>query len=188
MVEITEHSELPMNTATNFGQNQQQSNNFVENCCWLQPIRQWSHTSFGRNFRYNNRHATTFVLMSYNILAQSLLLKHPYLYNHHNTNCLDWLHRLTCIQREIFTVCPGILCLQEVQDNHLAEIEQALQPLNYTKPLYKQRTGRDYDDGCAIFYNPELFTLLDYHYVEYYQPNIDVSFKEKKTKLLIPFN
>lgn len=113
--------------------------------------------------------------MSYNILAQSLLLKHPHLYHRHNTDWLDWSHRLACIQNEIFAVRPAILCLQEVQFIHLEEIEQALRPLNYAKPLYKQRTGPAYDDGCAIFYDPESFTLLDYQYVEYHQPDVKVS-------------
>lgn len=167
-----------MNAANYYGHNFYQSYNYVENQFWSRPpVRQWIPTPFGQNFRYNHRRGQCFVLMNYNILAQTLLLKHPQLYTRHNPDCLDWSHRLRCIQNEIFDVRPAILCLQEVQDIHLAEIEQALQPLDYAKPLYKQRTGNGYDDGCAIFYNSQLFELLDYHYVEYFQPTVKVRFQ-----------
>lgn len=163
-----------MYAATNFDQNYYQFDRYFGNG-YRFPKRQWVRTYYGRNFRYDHRHSDAFILMSYNILAQSLLSKHKYLYRRHYEDWLNWSHRLACLQNEILTVRPGILCLQEVQDTHLEEIEYALMALNYTKPLYKQRTGPDSDDGCAIFYNPQLFTLLDYHYVEYHQPNVNVS-------------
>lgn len=135
--------------------------------------RRWVRTTYGRNFRYH-RHGHAFVLMSYNILAQTLLTKHSYLYSRHSAEFLDWSHRLNCLQNEILQIAPTILCLQEVQDTHLMEIENALRPLNYAKPLYKKRTTDEYDDGCAIFYNPEHFELLDHQYVEYFQPQVQV--------------
>lgn len=140
--------------------------------------REWVRTTYGRNYRYHRRgHA--FVLMSYNILAQSLLLKHSYLYKRHRAEHLDWSHRLMCLQMEILQAGPAILCLQEVQQAHLMEIENALRPMNYAKPLYKKRTTDDYDDGCAIFYNPDLFELVEHQYVEYFQPDIQVMSKMK---------
>lgn len=138
------------------------------------PHRQWTRTPFGRSYRYGPR-GQSFVLMSYNILAQSLLEKHPHLYMSHAPEFLDWPHRLQCIRNEILAIGPAILCLQEVQQSHLTEIEEALRPMNYDKPLYKQRTGHGYDDGCAIFYNPKFFHLLDHHFVEYYQPDVKVN-------------
>lgn len=162
-----------MNAAPNFEQNYYQSNTFQ--FFTRQRFRQWIGTPFGRNFRYDDRRGQRFELMSYNILAQSLLSKHPHLYANHNPDFLNWSFRLQLIQNEIFEVRPSILCLQEVQDIHLTEIARALQPLNYAKPLYKQRTGGSYDDGCAIFYNSQLFELIDHQYVEYYQPNVKVS-------------
>lgn len=152
----------------------QQLENYEQMQFWPPPIRKWTRTPYGRNFRYDNRWSQAFVLMSYNILAQTLLEKHRFLYGENRPECLEWSHRLRCICDEIFAIRPAILCLQEVQNAHLNEIENALRPMNYTKPMYKQRTGRDYDDGCAIFYNSDLFELLDYHCVEYYQPNVEV--------------
>lgn len=148
--------------------------NYMQNQILHRPHRIWRRTPYGTTYRYD-RYGHTFVLMSYNILAQSLLTKHPHLYTENMAEFLDWPHRLQCIQNEIFEIKPAILCLQEVQDSYLDEIEHALQPMGYTKPLYKKRTSPDYDDGCAIFYMPQQFELIDHHYVEFYQPEIKVS-------------
>ncbi|XP_031626335.1 protein angel-like [Contarinia nasturtii] len=136
--------------------------------------RRWARTRFGITFRYDRRYSHPFKLMSYNILAQTLIEKHPYLYTTHYQPYLEWPHRLQCLRNEILNIKPEILCLQEVQESHLDDIAMALKPMNYDKPLYKQRTGIDYYDGCAIFYNPQLFKLIDHHYVEFYQPGVKV--------------
>lgn len=145
----------------------------IKNTDSFRQIRRWIPTSYGRYFKCR-RDAQTFILMSYNILAQTLVTGNPHLYANHNKDFLQWSHRLKCIQNEIINVRPAILCLQEVQETHIKDIQQALSPLNYAKPLYKKRTGPKYDDGCAIFYNSNYFSLLDYHYVEYYSPNVKV--------------
>ena len=40
--------------------------------------------------------------------------------------------------------------------------------------LYKQRTGDDKLDGCALFYRPDKLSLLSHHAVEFCQPNVSV--------------
>lgn len=163
------------NARANFHRNENYQNGYMaQNNRVLKPHRQWTRTTYGRRFRYDNR-GQPFILMSYNILAQSLLERHSYLYGANDSRFLNWSHRLDCITKEILAARPAILCLQEVQDTHLTEIEDALAPMQYAKPLYKKRTSHDYDDGCAIFYNPQYFQLIDYHYVEYFQPNVKAS-------------
>lgn len=137
--------------------------------------RSWSETSFGRHYENSARKNHRFVITSYNILAQSLYERHPTLYLSHDEEYLQWPYRLNCIVQELIELRPSILTLQEVQDVHLGEIEAALAPLQYAKPLYKQRTAIELDDGCAIFYDPKKFHLLEHQYVEYYQPNAPVS-------------
>lgn len=154
--------------------NQRNSNNNHQSPYFTQYHRQWITTPYGINFKYDVRRGQAFRLMSYNILAQSCLTNHPELYANNIPQCLDWTHRLHCIRNEIFELKPHILCLQEVENSHLPEIQAALEPLNYAKPLYKKRTSDNYHDGCAIFYNSQLFQLINHHYVEYYQPDIKV--------------
>ncbi|XP_055316619.1 protein angel-like [Sitodiplosis mosellana] len=166
-----------MNTPTNHWYNQQQRNEQLANCIQNQIFhrrhRTWRRTPYGQTYRYD-RNGHPFVLMSYNILAQSLLCKHSHLYTENVAEFLEWPHRLQCIRNEIFEMKPAILCLQEVQQSHLEEIQNALQPMCYAKPLYKKRTSPDYDDGCAIFYDPQFFELIDHHYVEFYQPDVKI--------------
>lgn len=152
-----------------FGLNFSHQNGYEQNHFQRQRRRRWVRTTYGRNYQYH-RHGHAFVLMSYNILSQTLLNKHSYLYRRHREEFLDWPNRLHLLKSEIIQAGPAILCLQEVQISHLMEIENALRPMNYAKPLYKKRTTEEYDDGCAIFYNADLFDLVDYKFVEYYQP------------------
>lgn len=136
--------------------------------------RNWATTAFGRHYR-PRRNDHRFVIASYNILAQSLLETHSYLYADHVEEHLQWPHRLNLIVAEIIALHPAILTLQEVQLEHLNEIETSLASLQYTKPLYKKRTAVDQKDGCAIFYDPNKFRLVEHHFVEYYQPYALVS-------------
>lgn len=150
-----------------------QENNFVEYELSGEIFRRdWRSTPYGTQFHYN-RHSQPFVLMSYNILAQDLLTQHQYLYEQCDKSALKWSHRLQCLKREIEAVQPAILCLQEVQETHLDDIAYALHELGFAEPLYKKRTGNQFD-GCAIFFNQNLFRLIDCHFVEYFQPDVKV--------------
>jgi protein angel len=110
--------------------------------------------------------------MSYNILAQDLLDTHHYLYSSHDKNALDWSYRYHLLMCEIHARRPQIICFQEVQDSHLNAIQEGLKIMNF-KYVFKKRTGFK-SDGCAIFYNSELFDLLEHETVEYYQPGVKV--------------
>lgn len=135
--------------------------------------RQWRPTPYGVQFNYN-KHSQAFVVMTYNILAQDLVGANAQLYTNCDPFTLRWNHRLRCLKQEIEKVRPSILCLQEVQENHLDEIVYALHELRFAPPLFKKRNGGQ-SDGCAIFFNQYLFELIDYHFVEYFQPDIPVS-------------
>ena len=49
----------------------------------------------------------------------------------------------------------------------------ALTRLGYSG-LYKQRTGEDKRDGCALFYHLGKLSLLSHHAVEFCQPDMSV--------------
>lgn len=111
-----------------------------------------------------------FTLMSYNMLAQDLLEMHEDLYDQHDQVTLSWPHRYDRLLAEINLVRPDILCLQEMQDNHKDQFSSGLANFRY-EMIFKKRTGEK-TDGCAIYYRRDMFELVDYHDVEYYQPSV----------------
>lgn len=139
----------------------------------LSGLRQWEYTpDWDQYVKYPSGNA--FTLLSYNLLAQSLLEAHRYLYQNHDKRALSWKHRYNRLVQEILSINPQILCLQEVQESHLESLHHGLSTLDL-KVLYKKRTGYK-DDGCAIFYNHKQFNLIEYHTIEYYQPGIQVGY------------
>lgn len=112
------------------------------------------------------------VLLSYNILAQTLLEQHPNLYKMCPEQTLIWKNRFQLIMSEVTLIKPDIICFQEVQLSHLDEIKRSLRALGF-ETIYKKRTG-DKPDGCAISYRTKLFNLVEFNYVEFFQPKEDV--------------
>lgn len=82
---------------------------------------------------------------------------------------MNWTTRLQNLQREILTLRPDILCLQEVQNDHLTDIAKALSRLNLSY-VYKKKVNSK-SDGCAILFNQNLFQLVFKRTVEYFQPH-----------------
>lgn len=95
------------------------------------------------------------------------------LYHNHRPETLSWPRRFDALKREIDEISPDILCLQEVQNTHLTEIANHFNTLGYDTSLFKKRTGLQVD-GCAIFFKKSLFNLVEFHFVDYFQPDIKV--------------
>lgn len=113
-----------------------------------------------------------FKVMSYNVLSQSLLYKHLHLYSKHDQDALDWKRRRRLIYNEITTEQPDILCLQEVEEEHISSFYDRLEVIGYSS-VYKQRTG-NHVDGCAIYFKPSVFELQEKSTVEFKQPGVRV--------------
>lgn len=113
-------------------------------------------------------------VMSYNVLAQDLIEKHPYLYKKHEENSLRWELRFQRLMKNISDVHPTILCLQEVQKSHIPQYVNGLRKLNLTDHIYKKRTSGECTDGCAIFFNKNVLELIDAHPIEYFRPDVQV--------------
>ncbi|XP_023162576.1 protein angel [Drosophila hydei] len=118
-------------------------------------------------------------LLSYNILAQDLLMEHFFLYVNIKQEWLTWRQRLQNIHREIHKLDPDILCLQEMQYDHLPLLVQRLMAssgkrLEY---VYKKKTGSR-TDGCAIIYDSCKLQLLKEHAIELYDPNVPLLNRE----------
>uniref|UniRef100_A0A6P7F5I2 Protein angel isoform X2 n=1 Tax=Diabrotica virgifera virgifera TaxID=50390 RepID=A0A6P7F5I2_DIAVI len=113
-----------------------------------------------------------FTLMSYNVLAQDLVELHPYLYKEHDSAALSWPTRWKNLFEEISKFKPDILCLQEVQESHIADYYSTLKILGYDG-IFKKRTGGQ-SDGCAIYYKSDKVEMLDYTLAQFYQSDIAV--------------
>ncbi|XP_055856534.1 protein angel [Episyrphus balteatus] len=115
-----------------------------------------------------------FTLVSYNILAQDLLLQHIYLYRQSNQLYLRWSYRSARITEKIIQQKPDIICLQEVQENHLDDIMTSIRSqMPSMSCLFKKKTGPK-SDGCAIIYNNKLFELILQDVVEFFRPDIQL--------------
>lgn len=67
---------------------------------------------------------------------------------------------------EVTLLQPDILCLQEIQSDHLEGFSADLLRRCTFEKVFKKRTGSEKTDGCAIFFNPDLFELLDQRTIE----------------------
>ncbi|KAL3512255.1 hypothetical protein ACH5RR_024972 [Cinchona calisaya] len=103
------------------------------------------------------------VFMSYNILGVGNAEKHPDLYHNISPKYLDWDYRKQLLHKEIKNYKPGVLCFQEV--DRFDDLDNLLKKDGFSG-VYKARTG-EASDGCAIFWNNELFTLLHEESIEF---------------------
>ncbi|KAJ8913038.1 hypothetical protein NQ315_002054 [Exocentrus adspersus] len=133
-------------------------------------LRNWENVY--KNKKPNTKPGFIFTLMCYNVLAQDLLSKHPYLYNRHDKEHLAWNVRWNNIIQEITKYKPDILCLQEVQESHVSNYFSVLETIGYSG-VYKKRTG-ERTDGCALYYKTDIIHLVEHTSVEYFQPNIAI--------------
>uniref|UniRef100_A0A8D8SAQ2 Protein angel n=1 Tax=Cacopsylla melanoneura TaxID=428564 RepID=A0A8D8SAQ2_9HEMI len=106
-------------------------------------------------------------IMSYNILAQTLLVRHGSLYHHClDDRMLEEEYRLNNIIREILSYKCDIVCLQEVEHKIVGYIVDKLSDYKY---IYKKRTGGNID-GCCILYKHSKYAVVNYKFVEYFKP------------------
>ncbi|XP_043466166.1 protein angel isoform X1 [Leptopilina heterotoma] len=111
-------------------------------------------------------------LMSFNILAQSLLELHPYLYKYHDIAALPWKVRKPIITQEILQAEANVICLQEMQEDHLDDFLVPFKEQGYDY-FYKKRTN-DKDDGLLLMYRTENLTVVDYTKVEMFQSEVEL--------------
>lgn len=112
-----------------------------------------------------------FTLVSYNILSQTLLNEHSYLYTSCNPKDLEWPKRGHRIVSELLDNQADIICLQEVECEHLQSLYRPKLARYGYECLYKQKTGYKID-GCAIFYKRNSFRLLNYKGIEFNRTDV----------------
>ncbi|PKA63518.1 Carbon catabolite repressor protein 4 like 5 [Apostasia shenzhenica] len=120
--------------------------------------RHWTYSSYNSS-TCNDR----FVIVSYNILGDDNVSKHSDLYCNISAEHLSWEKRKMRICKELKLYCPSILCFQEV--DNFDDLAVLLRNDGYTG-TYKGRTGCA-NDGCAIFWKKDRFSLLHQESIEY---------------------
>lgn len=118
-----------------------------------------------RNVRFR------FTLVSYNILSQSLLNEHSFLYTDCDPKDLEWPRRGHKIVNELLDNRADIICLQEVENDHLKSLYRPRLNRYGYDCLYKRKTGFKID-GCAIFYKRSLFQLLNHKSVQFHRRDL----------------
>ncbi|XP_011708250.1 PREDICTED: protein angel isoform X2 [Wasmannia auropunctata] len=135
-------------------------------------IRKWKRVD-GRDRSSNNAEDSFMLkLLTFNILAQNLLEDHAYLYMGHNKKALSWKTRKHLVLQEIFEAEANVICLQEMQEDHLLDFVASFKQHGY-EYLYKKRTN-DKKDGLLLLYRSNEFVLLDHTKVELYQSGVEI--------------
>ena len=134
-------------------------------------MRRWKHVK-KEKVASNSEESFILRLLSFNILAQYLLETYPFLYKEHDKWALYWNIRRQLLLQEIIEAQANVICLQEMQEDHLLDFVVPFRELGYSY-LYKKRTN-DKKDGLLFLYRSDQFILKDYVKVELYQSGIEL--------------
>ncbi|XP_039011401.1 carbon catabolite repressor protein 4 homolog 3 isoform X1 [Hibiscus syriacus] len=104
-----------------------------------------------------------FTVASYNILGDRNASKHKDLYLNVPSDYIRWGYRKRVLCEEIMRWNPDIICMQEV-DKYF-DLRNTMEKAGYVGS-YKRRTG-DNVDGCATFWKPSKFRLLETESIEF---------------------
>lgn len=130
----------------------------------ISRIRHWKLTSLGK--KRPRWDSFEFTVMSYNILGQSAVDSHMYLYSKCNPPYLSEEYRISRILPEILKSKSDVVCLQEVEHSLFDQRIKKVFDSNGFGSIYKKRTGNK-TDGCAIFWRRAKFNLLRHQEVEF---------------------
>lgn len=135
-------------------------------------MRQWEVVKTEKLTTFNSDEHFVLRVLSFNILAQCLLEAFPYLYRGHDQRALSWENRRQLLLQEILEAQANVICLQEMQEDHLSEFLIVFEQWGYSY-LYKKRTN-DKKDGLLFLYRSDQFILIDHAKVELYQSGIEL--------------
>ncbi|XP_012278488.1 protein angel isoform X2 [Orussus abietinus] len=129
-------------------------------------MRWWKSLKKGKS-KVNSDDSFVIRLLSFNILAQYLLERYPFLYKQHDKRALPWDVRKPLLLQEIIEADANVICLQEMQEDHLKDFLTPFEELGY-KYIYKKRTN-DKMDGLLLLYRGDQFDVVEYAKVEMFQ-------------------
>jgi CCR4-NOT transcription complex subunit 6 len=111
----------------------------------------------------NEKRDMTFKAATYNVLATAYLGKGDY--SAVAPDLLEPERRVPALVRHVIGLGADLLCLQEVEADAFAALEEALGPLGFAG-CYEWK-GRGKPDGCATFFRASVFALRHRARLEY---------------------
>jgi CCR4-NOT transcription complex subunit 6 len=111
-----------------------------------------------------------FRVATYNVLAEIYATQQQYPYC--DFWALSWDYRFNNIMREIVSVSPDVICLQEIQADHYENhVYAAMNEVGF-EGVYKQKTRQSMGlagkvDGCALFWRRSKFHLVESYSIEF---------------------
>ncbi|CAL8103348.1 unnamed protein product [Orchesella dallaii] len=143
--------------------------------------RNWEQTNLGAMVQADGKRGATgigssgtrFTLMSYNVLAPSLLEKHSELYRDCDPAALSWERRVNLLFEEVEIHQPDIFCFQEVEEGQFNHTFLPRFMDGGYRGVFKKKTG-DKVDGCAIFYKANKFLAVEKLGIELKQPHVPI--------------
>lgn len=106
--------------------------------------------------------ATSFRIISYNILAQAYVKSANF--PNSPSSCLKWKARSKAVLSRLLAFDADFLCLQEL-DEYESYYKPNMSREGY-ESVYVKRSGRK-RDGCGIFFRRSRFALLDKQAIDY---------------------
>lgn len=107
--------------------------------------------------------ALSFSLATYNVLAQAYIT--PTRYPHTPASVLASAWRRPALVHHVVALATDVVCLQEVEDETFAALQQGLEPLGYSGHFARKGGGKP--DGCATFLRQSALTLRSVHQLRY---------------------
>jgi mRNA deadenylase 3'-5' endonuclease subunit Ccr4 len=104
-----------------------------------------------------------FSLATYNILAQAYITPERYLRTPATVLASIW--RRPALVRHVVALNTDVVCLQEVEDETFAAVQQVLEPRGYIGHFARKGGGKP--DGCATFIRQSALTLRRLHQLMY---------------------
>ena len=104
-----------------------------------------------------------FSLATYNILAQAYITPGRYPRTPATVLASPW--RRPALARHVATLATDVVCLQEVEDETFAAVQQVLEPGGYIGHFAKKGGGKP--DGCATFIRQSALTLRRVYQLRY---------------------
>ena len=112
--------------------------------------------------------AARFTLLSYNLLAPSLLSANPHLYREAIAKGFGrWSWRRQQLLAELTHHRADVMCVQELDIDTIPEFMKRLEPLGY-QVVYGKRDDKTKSDGCAVFYSTHRFDLIEQRILHYH--------------------